>query len=237
MRKLIAPLLLALLACNAPVMARDHNPFITSKDINLISLLPPPPTNDSAQTKTELAEILSLQVTRTPAMIVRAQADTQEDIWRFAEVIGPKFTPAQLPLFTQFFERVQDSEGAVVDTYKKVWQRPRPFDYSELVKPAVKLSHSGAYPSGHATGGFLLGTVLADMIPEKRAEIMARAVEYGNNRLVGGVHYRSDVEAGRLTGAIIAARLQTRDDYRVAFEAAKKEIRDVLQLGNDSSPP
>ena len=76
-----------------------------------------------------------------------------------------------------------------------------------------------------------MGIVLSNMVPEKRAEIMARAAEYANNRVVGGVHYRSDIEAGRITGTVIAARLQTRDDFNQAFEAAKSELRGVLELG------
>ncbi|MDB5768312.1 MAG: phoN [Collimonas fungivorans] len=234
MRKLIASILLmSFVACSASVLAREENPFITSKEIDLVKLLPPPPANDSPQTKAELSEILALQAARTPAMVARSQADATEDIWRFADVMGVKFKRDQLPLFAQFFQRVVDSEGAVVDTYKDIWKRSRPFMYSDLVKPVVKLSRSGAYPSGHATAGTLMGIVLSNMVPEKRAEIMARAAEYANNRIIGGVHYRSDIETGRITGTVIAARLQTRDDFKTAFDAAKKELRGVLELGPD----
>ena len=234
MRKLIASILLvSFVACGASVQAREENPFITSKEIDLVKLLPPPPANDSPQTKAELSEILALQAARTPAMVARSQADATEDIWRFADVMGVKFKRDQLPLFAQFFQRVVDSEGAVVDTYKDIWKRPRPFIYSDLVKPVVKLSRSGAYPSGHATAGTLMGIVLSNMVPEKRAEIMARAAEYANNRIIGGVHYRSDIETGRITGTVIAARLQTRDDFNTAFDAAKKELRGVMELGPD----
>jgi acid phosphatase (class A) len=234
MRKFIASvLLMSFVACSAPVLAREESPFITSKEIDLIKLLPPPPANDSPQTKAELGEILALQVARTPEMVARSQADATEDIWRFADVMGARFKPDQLPLFTKFFQRVVASEGAVVDTYKDVWKRPRPYLYSDLVKPVVKLSHSGAYPSGHATAGTLMGIVLSNMVPEKRAEIMARAAEYANNRIIGGVHYRSDIETGRITGTVIAARLQARDDFKAAFDAAKKELRGVMELGSE----
>lgn len=232
MRKVIIPLLvLSFLTCGEPVLARDKNPFITAQAINLTMLLPPPPANDSLQMKKELAEVLKYQVTRTPEMIARAQADEQENVWRFAEVMGPKFDPAKLPVFTQFFQRVVDSEGAVVDPYKAVWKRPRPPMYSDLVKPAVKLSHSGSYPSGHATDATLMAIVLSNMMPEKRAEIMARAADYANNRVVGGIHFRSDIETGRIVGTVIAARLQTRDDFIAQFNAAKKELRSVMELG------
>ena len=234
MRKFIASLVLLPflgLACSGAVLARDKSPFITAKEINLSMLLAPPPANDSPQTKKELAEVLKYQVTRTPEMVARAQADAAENVWVFADVMGPKFTAAQLPEVARFFQRIADTEGAVVDPYKDVWKRPRPQMYSDLVKPAVKLSTSGSYPSGHATDGTLMAIMLSNMVPEKRAEIRARGVEYGNNRVIGGIHFASDIEAGRITGAIIAGRLLVQDNFMKSFNAAKAELRGALSLG------
>jgi acid phosphatase (class A) len=181
----------------------------------------------------ELAEILTIQVTRTPEMAARAVADADEDVWRFADVIdNPKFTKENLPKFAAFFDRVVATEGAVVDPAKDFWKRPRPHLYSDLVKPIVPLSKSGAYPSGHTTVGTLMGIVLSNMVPEKRTELMARAWEYGHNRIVGGIHYASDVEAGRIAGTVIAETIRTHDDYKAEFEAAKEELRSVLGLSH-----
>lgn len=215
----------------APAFAEDAKPFADDKQINLIELLPPPPANDSAQMKAELAEILTIQVTRTPAMEARAIADADEDVWRFANVIdNPKFTKENLPKFSAFFDRIVATEGAVVDPAKDFWKRPRPHLYSDLVRPVVKLSKSGAYPSGHTTVGTLMGIVLSNMVPEKKAALMARAWEYGHNRLVGGIHYATDIEAGRIAGTVIAQTIMTHDDYKAEFEAAKQELRTVLGL-------
>jgi acid phosphatase (class A) len=233
MRKFIASCVLLSflgLACSGAVLARDKSPFITAKEIDLSILLAPPPANDSPKGGKELAEVLKWQVTRTPEMVERARADTEENVWRFADVMGPKFTAAQLPTTARFFQRLVDTEDAVVDPSKKVWKRPRPQMYSELVKPAVKLSTSGSYPSGHATDGTLMAIMLSNMVPEKRIEIWARGIEYGNNRVIGGIHFPSDVEAGRITGSIIAGRLLAQDDFVTSFNAAKSELRGVLGL-------
>lgn len=211
-----------------PASAEGAKPFATAKEIDLLKLLPPPPANDSAQTKQELGEVLTLQVTRTPEMAAAAAADATENIWRFTNVMGPKFTAENLPKADAFFARVQKTEDAVVDPAKDVWKRPRPHQLSDLVKPAAKLSNSGAWPSGHSTGGVLMGIVLANMVPEKRAEIMARAWEYGNNRVVGGLHYRSDVEIGRIAGTVIAEEIMKQDDFKAEYEAAKDEVRKVM---------
>ncbi|MEA2991505.1 MAG: acid phosphatase [Alphaproteobacteria bacterium] len=233
MRKLFTLLALVTLTAfsSLPLSAESAKPFSDSKEINLLQLLPPPPANDSAQTKTELGEILAVQVTRTPEMEARAVADATENIWRFADVINnPKFTAKSLPKFAAFFDRVVETEGDVVDPAKDVWKRPRPHLYSDLVKPVVPLSKSGAYPSGHATVGMLMGIVLSNMLPEKRAQIMARAWEYGHNRPVGGIHFASDIEMGHITGAVIAQTISTHPDFKTEFEAAKAELRGTLGL-------
>ncbi|TXI09082.1 MAG: phosphatase PAP2 family protein [Rhizobium sp.] len=223
--------LLLVVGLTSPVFAEDAKPFTDAKEINLLDLLPPPPANDSAQMKAELAEILTIQVTRTPEMSARAVADAEENVWRFSDVIdNPKFTKENLPKFSAFFDRIVETEGAVVDPAKDVWKRPRPHLYSDLVKPIVPLSKSGSYPSGHTTLGTLIGIVLSNMVPEKRAVIMARAWEYGHNRVVGGIHYASDIEAGRIAGTVIAETITTHDDYKTEYEDAKAELRAALGL-------
>jgi acid phosphatase (class A) len=223
--------LLLVVGLASPVFAEDAKPFADAKEINLLDLLPPPPANDSAQMKAELGEILTIQVTRTPEMAARAVADAEENVWRFSDVIdNPKFTKENLPKFSAFFDRVVETEGAVVDPAKDVWKRPRPHLYSDLVKPIVPLSKSGSYPSGHTTVGTLMGIVLANMVPEKRTAIMARAWEYGHNRVVGGIHYASDIEAGRIAGTVIAQTIMTHDDYKTEYEGAKAELRAALGL-------
>ncbi|AZO53295.1 MULTISPECIES: phosphatase PAP2 family protein [unclassified Mesorhizobium] len=221
---------LLLLVVGSAARAEDAKPFITNKDVDLTMILPPPPANDSAETKAELGEVLTMQVTRTPEMEARAIADAEENVWRFADVMGPNFNKDKLPKFSAFFDRVVETEGAVVDPAKDVWKRPRPHQLSDLVKPVVKLSSSGSWPSGHATVGTMMGIILSDMVPEKRAQIMARAAEFAHNRIVGGIHYPSDVEMGKISGSVIAAVLLNREDFKAEYEVARAELRSDLGM-------
>jgi len=233
MRKLVALLAFVAFTALAPVTlyAEGAKPFSDNKEINLLLLLPPPPAPDSIQTKRELGEILMIQVTRTKEMEARAIADATENIWRFGDVVNnPKFAAAGLPKFAAFFDRVVETEGAVVDPAKDVWKRLRPHLYSDLVHPIVPLSKSGSYPSGHATVGTLMGITLSNMLPEKRAEIMTRAWEFGQNRVVAGIHYQSDIEMGRISGTVIAQTISTHSDFKAEFDAAKAELRAALGM-------
>ena len=215
-----------------PAYADDAKPFIDNQVVDLTLILPPPPANDSAQTMKELGEVLTIQVTRTPEMVARAQADDAEEIWRFADVVGAKFDKASLPKTAAFFDRIAATEGAVVDPAKKIFNRPRPYIVSDLVKPVLDQSKSGAWPSGHATVGTIMGIVLSNMIPERRAAIMARAREFGENRVVAGMHLPGDIEVGRIAGTVIAETIMQRDDFKSEFDAAKAELRAALGLSS-----
>ena len=218
-----------------PLVALDKvaepKPFTDDKEVNLMTLLAPPPANDSATTKAELDALFAIQNSRTKDQSDRGVADDKEEVWRFADVFAdPNFNAAKLPIFTAFFDRVVATEPAVVDPAKDTFKRPRPHMIDSRINPLVKKKTSGAYPSGHVTIGTLMGILLSNMVPEKRAALMARAWEYGNNRMVVGIHYASDVEAGRLSGYAIAAVLATHSDFNQEFASAKAELRTVLGL-------
>jgi acid phosphatase (class A) len=173
---------------------------------------------------------VAIQEKRTPDAEARARADVDESVWRFADVMGPTFTNEALPTLSAFFDRVVATEAAVVDPAKAEWKRVRPFVASKRVRPCVAPSTSGSYPSGHTTVGTTMGIILSNMLPEKRDAIMARAWDYGWNRVVGGVHYRSDVEAGRIAGSLIFQAMAAREEFKDEFVAASAELRAVMGL-------
>ena len=203
-------------------------PYLDSTAIDLTALLPPPPSADSTETRAELGELLVIQVTRTPDMVARAQADAVEEVWRFADVLGPKFTADTLPKTAALFERLVATDNAVLNPAKLHFNRQRPYVVSDLVRPVVKPATSGSWPSSHASLGTLMGIVLADMLPEKRMALMDRARTYADNRLVAGTHFPSDIEMGRTAGTVIAAMVLNQTAFAADYAAARTELRAVL---------
>jgi acid phosphatase (class A) len=210
----------------------DGGAYLTPLSLNLYRLLPPPPEAGSAQERAELDQLLRIQANRTPAQAQRALDDSRVTLFRFADALGspPRFTAAELPLTTALFERIAKDESLFMNSAKDTFGRPRPFVTEKRLQPVVPRPPSASYPSGHTTWAVACAIVLADMIPEKRAQIFARAEEYAYNREVGGVHYPSDVAAGHLAGTALAATLFQLPRFLNDEVAATAELRQALGL-------
>jgi membrane-associated phospholipid phosphatase len=88
----------------------------------------------------------------------------------------------------------------------------------------------GAFPSGHTTTAYQAGITLATLVPELAPEILARASEGGNDRIVLGVHYPLDIVGGRIAGeAALATRWSDPSFVTGAFEPARAELLAYFQ--------
>jgi acid phosphatase (class A) len=54
--------------------------------------------------------------------------------------------------------------------------------------------------------------------------ILARGRQIGDDRVIGGVHFPSDVEAGRTLAQAIFAKLMASPDFQADLARAKTEI-------------
>ncbi len=207
--------------------------------LDLQRILPPPPGAHSPQERTELAELLRIQHGRTSRQAARARADAVVSVFRFADALGnsPRFTPQAVPLTSALFDELLREEASVMLRAKNEFARPRPFRTDARVAPVIDLPVSDSYPSGHSTWARAAGLVLADMVPERRAQILTRAQEYAHNRMVAGVHYSSDVQAGALAGTALAALLFACPSFQAQEAAAKLELRAALGLAPGGAAP
>jgi membrane-associated phospholipid phosphatase len=85
-----------------------------------------------------------------------------------------------------------------------------------------------SYPSGHSTFGTVCAILLADMVPEKRAELFARGRDYGASRLVVGAHFPDDVENGRTVGTLAAGVMMESARFQRDFLEARTVLRAAL---------
>lgn len=92
------------------------------------------------------------------------------------------------------------------------------------------LCTSGSFPSGHTTTAYQAGVTLATMLPELAPEILTRASENGNDRLVLGVHSPLDIMGGRISGHAALAALWSDPEFVASeFTPAIAELRAYLE--------
>ncbi|WP_134681797.1 autotransporter domain-containing protein [Paracoccus ravus] len=111
------------------------------------------------------------------------------------------------------------------------------------------VTSSPAFPSGHSAFGFSSTLLLATMLPEKYQELMARGAEYGNSRVVLGVHYPLDVIGARIQSTYTLAQMlnnnpdytgqnianlfgqpiSTADDFQTLWAEARDDLRSMLE--------
>lgn len=234
MRKIVAvPVVLALVVLTAGLaQARAPYFFVAPAQIDAVDMLPSPPANGSVKAKAELAELHRIETQRTAGEIAAARADEAErDIFIFKTVLGKGFNARALPLTAVLSKHVEQDEKADIEPVKNVFRRERPYNFDKSLHPVcwTKIKND-SYPSGHTMTGYLMALVLSSMLPERRDAIFARADDYAHHRLVCGVHYPSDVEAGKRLAYALFAVMATKPRFKAARAAAEAEMRRVLAL-------
>ena len=112
--------------------------------------------------------------------------------------------------------------------------------------PMMNLIDSPSFPSGHTTYGYMGSLILAVLVPDRYEQMIARAAEYGNSRILIGAHYAMDVIGGRTLATYDLAHLLANDpaylgqnlrnapvvkDYQAALKAARADLVTVLEAG------
>jgi len=199
--------------------------FIADNTLDYRVLLTPPPAADSLVTRAELDVVLQVQDLRTPALAQRAQEIENETLFSFAsDVVGSWFTADKLPQTAALFAAVREDFIPVNRASKALWPRKRPPYVDARVKPCVDYSDSGSYPSGHGIQSALWAVLLTELFPEHAAGFQTRARETRRMKLFTGVHYPSDLEAGRILGEALAREMLKGPALRSALNACRAEI-------------
>jgi len=181
---------------------------------------PPPPAPDSVQMARELEELRAVE--RTPRRVAAAL------FWEYAaggarsyqfwnELLGRTLLEHRLadnaPQAARAYALVNvalyDAGVACWDAKYAFWAI-RPVQLDPSVRPLFATPNHPSYPSGHSCFGTAAAAVLAHLFPRDAVIFEALAVESSESRLWAGIHFRSDLEAGRGLGHAVARRVLER---------------------------
>jgi acid phosphatase (class A) len=232
-RKLLASLTTAVLVAGLIgwLHHRSSGPhFLDSSPQQFAAQFAAPPAPGSADTRRELDELLAMQAARTPDQASAARADRKTEIERFYPALGFSAKPS-LPRLEHLARRVEDDVRIYVRAAKERFRRLRPYEIEPRVAPCIDdVRGDLSFPSGHSAYGWSMAYLLSDLVPERSAGLQARAEEFARQRMICGVHFRSDVEAGRIAARRLLDEMKLDPGFQAEQSAAAAEVRAALRL-------
>ena len=90
---------------------------------------------------------------------------------------------------------------ALVGGVRFIYQQPRPFEIFNLPNQLLYHSMGNAFPSGHATAAFALATAAFLWNRKWGAILYGAAFLVGTSRVIGGIHWPTDIIAGAIIGS------------------------------------
>lgn len=237
MKRLFAVLVLIALAGVSPTLRAVENApekitaakpaagnFITVEAIDWKSQLPPPPSVGSIAALGDVETVLQVQAARTPADVAWAKLVEKDHTFDdYRDVLGPWFDEKNLPVLAEFLHRVTSDAQAASSRMKSLYARSRPPAVEPTVQPCVNIPASNSYPSGHSLRAYVWAAVLSDVFTDRGADLFARAHHVAWGRVIGGVHFPTDVVGGRIAAQAIVAELRKSPAYRAEIEKCQAE--------------
>jgi acid phosphatase (class A) len=196
-----------------------------------LAILPAPPTEGSAalarDREASKAALALGKGARWDLATADADLRTPAATGAFSCAAGFEISPQATPAIDRLMRRSLPDLGLATYGVKERYKRARPFmengeancspDYTEMLRK------DGSYPSGHSAIGFGWGLMLAEIVPDRSARLVARGIAFGDSRRICNLHWLSDVEQGRLMGAAVVARLRADPRFQADLQAAKAE--------------
>lgn len=158
--------------------------------------------------------------------------------------MGVDLDATKFPIAIHLLDRMERDAMDTTFDAKSFFNRPRPFQRFALThvcgadtapQPELHPQGGSSYPSGHATFGWTLALALAEIAPDRAQAIMSRGREYGESRVICGVHFPSDVVAGEIVATAIVERLHTVSEFTHDLACAQQEFRRATLPGSPMS--
>lgn len=200
--------------------------------VDSLALLPPPPEAGSAQQAADDAAYKNARALKDGPRGALAARDAVLAFPKAAETfqcaLGIAISEQGTPHLNMLLRRSYVDAGLATYRAKDHYKRQRPFVAANegtcTPQDEATLRRDGSYPSGHAALGWAWGLILTEVAPERANALMQRAKAFGQSRVVCGVHWQSDVDAGQLVGSAAVAQLHGNADFNQQLALARAEV-------------
>jgi acid phosphatase (class A) len=186
--------------------------------------IPPPPVNDSEQTRNELDLLRRYALEeRTTEQLekIRIEASKGDFVETYLE-----HGPFNAALTSASYDLLRFADREVryfIVRDKKRYARPRPSQLTDGLELVVPNPGHAAYPSGHATQSMIMSEILGMIDPAHADSYVDYAYAIARRREIAGVHYPSDSAAGQyLAGKVLVALMQVAE-FRDLLDKAQSD--------------
>jgi acid phosphatase (class A) len=203
-----------------------------------LGLLPPPPAAGSAALAADEDFYRATRKLRDTPRWSQATSDAEllfpKAAAHFSCALAMPISAEATPHLNMLLRRVRMDSSRAMDKAKDHYKRKRPYAFygERSCTPGEEAKMKpDSYPSGHSSIGWAWALTLAEIAPERADAIFARGLAYGQSRAVCGVHWKSDVEAGRVVGAATVSRLHADPVFVAQLALARKEVEAARAAG------
>lgn len=195
-----------------------------------LALLPPPPERRSARFEADMEAFRAAPGETDTARwaLAASDADLSSPAQSFAAILGITIDSTATPNLAMLLRRSLTDAGLATYRAKDHYQRVRPYAANNrhtcYAKDEEAARSDGSYPSGHTSIGWTLALIFTELAPDKADALLQRGYDFGQSRVVCRYHWQSDVDAGRIVGAAVFARLQADPVFRQQLDLARAEV-------------
>jgi hypothetical protein len=194
-----------------------------SIDANQIQVTPPP-TDDSDQTKSDVAALIDLRSARDEDDVEKI---TSEMPITNAQFVGYRVAQyadkATFPKLSRVFLYSWDEVNRVLTLKQNEFNRTRPSVLHPEIEPIVPVPAHPGYPADQATLARFVASVLSKVDPAHETQYFARANELAYHQEIAGIQYAFDDAVSAKFADDIFALLQKDPIFTERLEAAKAE--------------
>lgn len=157
-------------------------------------------------------------------MVLNRPAHRQALSCALGAQIDPKLTPELVAILQRADLDVSHATGTI-KTEGARRLRPTSVDGSLTCDGRTAESRSGsAYPSRHAATGYLWALILAELRPERRADLLEFGTEVGDLWVACRVNWRSDAEQGRKLARLLLPQLLKSPAFKADLAKARAAL-------------
>lgn len=182
-----------------------------------------PPANSSPRTTAEIAYLKKLTAQRAGKKSA-IEAEVLVTNFRYGThtyaslTTDPKYRATSKVILAAYHDL-----AIATFVMKQKFNRVRPSILDKDLGHTIQIPTHPAYPSGHATGAYVIAYLLQELDPESAQTYLKAAKQITENREIAGLHYPSDSEAGRLLARQLTDSLLNHSSFKRLMEEARKE--------------